>query len=248
MDELVALIEAAETHDTTPSVVPIEGNTTRDRVARLIAQGRRPNDIAAELGLAKATISFHLKNLGVDASPCVGRGVIVETPGRSGVRVSELCDLRLGDIRLHEGWFRIRDAKTAAGVREVQMTPDLVERFRRHVARINAAGHPTGPDAYAFPNVRGGRMSRQRVGKIVAEAAAEATRRIEQHGLPPRPNVTHAHAAPHVHQHRPARQRLRREVGHEPGRPRRLEDDPRRLRAAREARRARAWHGVRRAA
>lgn len=135
-------------------------------------------------------MSFHLENLGVDGSPYVGRGVIVETLGRSGVRVSELCDLLLGDIRLQEGWFRIRDAKTAAGVREVQMTPDLVERVGRHVARIKAAGHPTGPEAYAFPNVRGGRMSRQRVGKIVAEAAAEATKRIEQHGLPPLPTVT----------------------------------------------------------
>ena len=192
MDELVAVIEAAEAQDRASTVVlPIAGDgSTRDRVARLAADGRRPSDIATELGLAKATVSFHLKNLDVSTDPYVGRGVIIEMLGRSGVRVSELCDLLLGDVRLHEGWFRIRDAKTEAGIREVQMTPDLVERFAKHVARIGTVGHPTGPDAYAFPNVRGGRMSRQRVGKIVNDAAAEATQRMERQGLPPLPNVT----------------------------------------------------------
>jgi hypothetical protein len=95
MDELVALIGAAEAQEHAPTVmVPIEGDRTRDRVAKLAAAGRRPSDIATELGLAKATVSFHLKNLGASGSPCVGRGVVVEMLGRSGLRVSELCDLK----------------------------------------------------------------------------------------------------------------------------------------------------------
>jgi len=51
--------------------------------------------------------------------------------------------------------------------------------------------------------------------------------------------------APHLHLDRAAGQPLRRQVGHEPGRPRRLEDDDGRLRAARAARRALPRHVVR---
>ncbi|MGI8632527.1 MAG: hypothetical protein ACR2NA_08290 [Solirubrobacterales bacterium] len=45
-------------------------------------------------------------------------------------------------------------------------------------------------DAYAVPNLNGGRMSRQRVGQIVGDAAREATRLHTVRGLPPLPNVT----------------------------------------------------------
>ena len=113
--------------------------------------------------------------------------------GRSGVRVSELCDLRLKDIRLHDpdgARFRIPDSKTEAGIREVQMTPDLVERFTAHLARLRAAGNSTGPDDYAFPNLRGGRMTRQRVAKILKEAAARANEKLAEQQRPPLPNTT----------------------------------------------------------
>jgi integrase len=77
-----------------------------------------------------------------------------------------------------------------AGVRAVQMTPDLVEAFVEHLDRLRRAGLLTGPDDYAVPNCRGSRMSRQRVGQIVAEAAALATVRNETRGLPPLPRTT----------------------------------------------------------
>jgi site-specific recombinase XerD len=181
MDELVALIEAAEEQDRVPVIpVAIEGrDRTRDRVARLTAAGKRPSAIAQELGIAKATASFHLRNLGAaNATPYTGRRAIVEMLGRSGLRVSELCDLRLCDVRLHDSdgaRFRIPDAKTEAGIREVQMTPDLVDRFTEHLARLRVTGRSTGPDDYAFPNFRGGRISRQRVGKVLREAAQLAS-------------------------------------------------------------------------
>jgi integrase len=70
MDELVAVMEAAEAQDRSLSVVvPLEGDRTRDRVARLAAAGRRPSGIAAELGISKATVSFHLANLGAPGDP-----------------------------------------------------------------------------------------------------------------------------------------------------------------------------------
>jgi integrase len=194
LDELAALIDAAASQDALPQPVGLRaGDSTRAKVARLVAAGRSPIEIAAELGIAKATVSHHLSRLGVEYRPYVGRRAVIEILGRSGARASELCDLRIRDVRLHDrdgARFQIRDAKTEAGVREVQMTPDLVEAFVEHLDRLRRAGLPTGPDDYAVPNRVGGRMSRQRVGQIVGEAAALASERNDARGLPPLPPTT----------------------------------------------------------
>ncbi len=196
IDELAALIDAAASQDALPAIPAPEmtGDRTRARVARRLAAGQRVQDIAAELGLSKATVGFHTARLGAtDGGVYAGRRAVVEILARGGVRASELCDLRLRDVRLHDpdgARFRIRDAKTDAGIREVQMTPDLVEAFVEHLDRLRRAGQPTGPDDHAVPNLCGGRMSRQRVGKIVKDAAALATRSRTERGLPPLPHIT----------------------------------------------------------
>ena len=71
------------------------------------------------------------------------------------------------------------------------MSPELVEEFVSHVDRLCRAVRSTDPDAYAFPNTRGGRISRQRVGWVVGEAATRASERVSQRGLPPLPRTTH---------------------------------------------------------
>jgi integrase len=196
LDEIAALIDAAATQDALPAIAPAEmsGEGTRARVARRLAAGQRTKDIAAELGLSKATIGFHAERLGATRGGVyAGRRAVIEILARCGVRASELCDLRLRDVRLHDpdgARFRIRDSKTDAGIREVQMTPDLVEAFVEHLDRLRRAGQPTGPDDYAVPNLRGGQMDRQRVGKIVGDAARLATEHVIKRGLPPLPNIT----------------------------------------------------------
>jgi len=139
-------------------------------------------------------VSFHLSRIGAQVGRgYIGRKVVCEILGRSGVRVSELCDLLIGQVRIHDpqgARFRIPDAKTETGVREVQMSPDLVEAVIQHIDRLRRAGLPTGPGACLVPNVRGGRISRQRIAKIVREAAEAATAAVEAKGLPPLPHVT----------------------------------------------------------
>jgi integrase len=70
------------------------------------------------------------------------------------------------------------------------MSPELVEEFVSHFDRLRRAGQPTNPEAYAFPNSRGGRLSRQRVAEIVRDAAEEASERLSARGLPPLPHTT----------------------------------------------------------
>ncbi len=78
--------------------------------------------------------------------------------------------------------------------------------------------------------------------QIVARGRRAATERLHRPG--PAAAAAHdaAQPAPHLHLDRADRQQLRRQVGHEPGRPRRLQDDARRLRPGRAARAALPRH------
>ena len=149
------------------------------KVAELLSRGMAQSAIAAELGLAKATVNYHARRLGVEAPRhYVGRAFVVRVLGYSGVRNSELCDLRIRHVRLHDpdgARFHVPDSKTETGIRVVEMSPDLAEAFVDHLDRLRRAGSRTEPDDYVVQNTRGGRISRQRVAEIVREAATLAT-------------------------------------------------------------------------
>jgi integrase len=198
MDELVALTDAAGEQDAELArpklpVTPTPGSTAAKVAERWLA-GKRAFEIADELGLARSTITYHLRRMEAeDPGFYIGRRAIIATLGGSGVRVSELCDIRIRDLRLHAAsgaHFRIPDAKSEAGVREVQVSPDLLEEIVAHIDRLRRADQPTDADAYLFPNRRGRRMTRQRAGEIVGEAAALASTHLAVRELPALPNTS----------------------------------------------------------
>jgi integrase len=119
--------------------------------------------------------------------------VICEILGRGGVRVGELTALRIGQVRLHDplgARFHIPDSKTETGIRDVQMSPDLVEAVVDHLDRLRRSGAPTGPEDWLVPNTRGGRLTRQRVAAIVRDASSLASAHMAEQGLPPLPQIT----------------------------------------------------------
>ena len=163
-------------------------------VAQRFAQGETPAQICKTLGLNKSTVSYHLRRAGANVGRgYIGRKAVCEILGRSGVRVSELCDVRIEHVRLHDpqsAHFDIADAKTETGIREVQMSPALVQVVVEHIETLRRCGRRTDPKAYLVQNTRGGRMSRQRAGEIVSEAAELASKELESKGLAPLPNTT----------------------------------------------------------
>jgi integrase len=196
MDELAALLDAASRQDRTIDPHKIHrdiGPTTR-LVGHLLAQGKRPNQIARQLYITKATVSWHLRRLGATVGRgYVGRRAVCAILGYGGPRVTELCNLRIGHLRLHDpagAHFNIPDSKTETGIREVQMSPDLVEVVIDHIDRLRRAGHPTGPDDHLLQNLRGRRLTRKRVGRLIAEAATAATDQLAAKGLAPLPHTT----------------------------------------------------------
>lgn len=129
MDELVALLDSSRDQDVALpdlAAVAVATGSTAESLLRAAAAGKRPKQIASELGLAKSTVTYHLRRLDVQ----VGRRVVCELLGRAGLRVSELCDLKIGSVRLHESEganLRITDAKTEAGESVVHVSPDLAD-------------------------------------------------------------------------------------------------------------------------
>lgn len=74
MDELAALLDAAAAKDQPlDPQAPLGDIGPRTRlVAHLLAQGKRPNQIAMRLGITKGTLSWHFRRLGAN----VGRGYV----------------------------------------------------------------------------------------------------------------------------------------------------------------------------
>lgn len=197
MDELAALLDAARDQEVAlPNManIVVEKGSMAEKVARLAALGKRPKQIAAELSRSTATVTHHLRRVKIHIGRgYVGRRVVCELLGRAGLRVSEVCDLKIGRVRLHdpEGTrLRVIDAKTKAGERIVEVSPDVAEVIIEHIDRLRRAGMPTGPNDYLIPNTRGGRSSRQRLWKIVGQAAKLASERLVAKGLPPLPTTT----------------------------------------------------------
>ncbi len=194
-DELRSLIAAAEAQDAPATrITPPPGSgAIAQQVADMLNRGMGQQQIATALGRSKATINWHTQRMSQTAVRYTGRAFIVWLLGYSGVRNSELCDLRIGHARLHDpegARFHIPDAKTETGVRVVEMSGDLAAAFLRHLQRMRDAGYATGLDNYVIQNSRGGRVTRQCVAAIIREAAHAASETRAKRGLPPLPRTT----------------------------------------------------------
>jgi integrase len=193
MDELALLLDAAREQDQPPAAEPMPTGLTGRMVAQLLAEGLPPSRIATKLEISRSTVSFHLRRLGVRTHPYASRQVALEILGRAGVRISELCNLKIGQVRLHGpdgGRFQITDSKTPTGVREVQMTPELAVVVREHIQRLRHIGLPAGPKAYLVPNTRGGKLDRHQVARIIDHASTTANQHQTTRDLPPLPHTT----------------------------------------------------------
>ncbi|HXE45394.1 MAG TPA: site-specific integrase [Conexibacter sp.] len=196
-DELAVLLDAAAEQDRPEGLAAVRAmklGRTAQLVVRAVEHGlRSPSIIGAKIGRSKATVSYHLTKLGLRLRPYFGRRVVCEVLGRSGVRIGELQELRIGQVRVHDpdgARFDIPDAKTEAGVRKVEMSPELVEAVVEHIDMLRRLGFPTGPDAYLVPNERGGRVSQRKLRRMVREAALAASEYMVARGLPPLPHTT----------------------------------------------------------
>jgi integrase len=109
-----------------------------------------------------------------------------------GLRVSELTHLRWRDVDLREGVLNVTASKTAAGVRQVVLDPELVQLLREH----KIASKWSQPDDFVFSGrLRDKPRERNSVRTRVLYGAIEkANERLEREDRPPLPEGITFHA------------------------------------------------------
>ena len=105
-----------------------------------------------------------------------------------GLRVSELCALRLADVDLASAKLRVSDSKTDAGIRVVDVIPLLLDELKVHRADSEAAAAGNGR---VFGTSRGTERNRSNITReILQPAVARANVELAKQGRAPTKGVT----------------------------------------------------------
>lgn len=116
---------------------------------------------------------------------------VIATLGLAGPRVTELCELDNKDIDLSKARFFVKDLKTEAGVRDVDLRGRLLSELLMYRAQVGF-GESDDP---AFPTRTGNRRSKDNVRlRIVDPAVARANELRASRKQPP----IHVHVTPHT--------------------------------------------------
>ena len=149
--------------------------------------------IAKRLRLAPST-AFYLYDChepGGERVVVGRRRSVIATLGLAGPRVTELCKLDNKDIDLSKGRFFVKDSKTEAGVRDVDLRGRLLSELLMYRAQVGF-GESDDP---AFPTRTGNRRSKDNVRlRIVDPVVARANELRASRKQPP----IHVHVTPHT--------------------------------------------------
>jgi len=122
----------------------------------------------------------------------IARRALLSTLTFAGLRISEALDLEWRDVNLAAGRLRVRESKTAAGTRYVELLPVLREELTTLKARVRSAE----PDDYVFPSAVGTRADRNRArNRILAPAVKRANEQLARDGLTALPEGFTLHGA-----------------------------------------------------
>ena len=121
----------------------------------------------------------------------VGRRAALAALALAGFRISELCDMRSQQVDLARARFKIPDAKTAKGSREVEMTLSLRGELVRHRAQRVSDQLPMGPTDHFFGTISGARRDPDRFrDRVLARAVTRANEKRAKQGLAALPAIT----------------------------------------------------------
>jgi len=184
------ILAVAEERDLIPRN-PVRVNT---RNRKLKAKRKRPIYLeAAEQIVAMIDAATEL-----DAKPgarTAGRRALIATLVFAGLRIGEATALKWRDIDLANGRISVRDSKTAAGVRLVDVLPALRDELLSHRhANANA-----GPDDLVFPTSTGSRRDKDNAReRVIRPVVAHADELLSQRGHEPLPDGVSAHKLRHT--------------------------------------------------
>jgi integrase len=121
----------------------------------------------------------------------LGRRAMCATLGLAGFRISELLDLRGATVDLARSRFKVADAKTEAGVREVEMSLYLRDELVAYRVDRRERGLPCAPTDYFFGTATGKRRDPDRFrDRILGRALERASANRAREGRPELPSIT----------------------------------------------------------
>jgi integrase len=187
--EFLALLSAADELDRRHAPRTV-ARATQVRALR-DEHGIAWKEIAARVGVAPST-AFYLYGCETDPDSRAGpRRAIIAALGLTGLRVGELCALDRQHLDLKNAKIYVRDSKTSAGVRAIDIRPRLLNELRGYAPTCN--GHEiTDP---LFQTLTGRRRDRNNVlRRVIGPAATRANAVRAERGDRP----IHAHVTPHT--------------------------------------------------
>jgi integrase len=121
----------------------------------------------------------------------LGRRAMVAALGLGGFRISELLELRGGHVDLARSRFKLPDAKTEAGVREVEMTLYLRDELLAYSMDRKQRGLPSEDSDFFFGTNTGKRRDRNRFrDRILCRSVDRANADRAKNGLRALPPIT----------------------------------------------------------
>ena len=185
--EVRAMLEAADRLDRRAAGLTDEVL----QVAELRRQGLTYPTIAARLSIATSTACYRQSRYEQAGDPIPFVRVWVRLLWAAGLRIDEACGVRRCDVDLIRKRLSVGQAKTDAGVRHVQLTPDTLADLRRYIELT--PGVPA--KAPLLPTRRGTRQDRNNPAKrSVRPLIAETNIVLAERGQPSLPDGVTAHA------------------------------------------------------
>jgi integrase len=192
LDEFLSLLEAAsELDNTRHSPRTLE----RAHTVRALRDHARLEWKAIAKRLKVATSTAHYlyscRDYEGDSLVVGRRRAVIMTLGLAGPRVSELCELDNQDVDLAKTRLVVKDSKTEAGVRDIDIHRRLLSELRIYRAQL-LTGEMNDP---AFPTRSGTRRTKDNVGsRVVATVVKRANEIRASRKQPP----IHVHVTPHT--------------------------------------------------
>jgi integrase len=117
----------------------------------------------------------------------IGRRPMIALMAKSGLRVTEMCQLRWRDVDVHHQRLRIGEAKTDAGVREVDLSLDVMEELMTW----RASRASSTEDEFVFATESGRPRDKDNVRERVLRPTLRRTNEGRaKRDLPPLPQVS----------------------------------------------------------
>jgi integrase len=134
----------------------------------------------------------------LDAKPqakTAGRRALIATLVYAGLRIGEATALIWSNVDLANGWISVRDAKTEAGIRVVDILPVLGDELTAH----RRANREEGPTALVCATSTGSRRDKDNAReRVIRPVVAQAETVLARRGQQPLPAGVTAHKLRHT--------------------------------------------------